>query len=68
MMMGMMAMATMEEVLTWSMTGCGRLSASMSSMKQSAPDSSRLSRRQARTFLIRMDLRVEVRRWEEVEV
>ena len=42
--------------LTWSMTVWGRLSASMSSTKQSAPESSKLSRRQARTFLIRIDL------------
>ena len=41
---------------TWSMTVWGRLSASMSSTKQSAPESSKLSRRQARTFLIRIDL------------
>ena len=44
--------------LTWSMTVWGRLSASMSRTKQSAPESSRLSRRQARTFLIRIDLEV----------
>merc|ERR1719414_1281573 len=41
---------------SWSMTVWGRLSASMSSTKQSAPESSKLSRRQARTFLIRIDL------------
>ena len=45
-------------LLTWSMTVWGRLSASMSRTKQSAPESSRLSRRQARTFLIRIDLEV----------
>merc|ERR550534_1619873 len=41
---------------SWSITVWGRLSASMSSTKQSAPESSKLSRRQARTFLIRIDL------------
>ena len=48
------------DLLTWSMTVWGRLSASMSRTKQSAPESSRLSRRQARTFLIRIDLQVKV--------
>ena len=50
----------MKELQTWSITVWGRLSASMSRTKQSAPESSRLSRRHARTFLIRIDLEVKM--------